>query len=164
MNNNSQNTKECPMCAETVKERAKICRFCRFDFEPILSENHVFEKNLEEALDEKALEAVDSKEVTSDDRGWEAYNSFLSTDSYSEASKLEVTYDVWITSKYNEKVCNEIIKITKWDAWDAGKFLLKLENYGTSMKLVEEVDINDAERIKNSLEQVGVRVTVKSNI
>ena len=188
MDNNNQNTKECPMCAETVKERAKICRFCRFDFEPILSESHLVEQNLEEeslidetvnneilnketfeeapeeALDKKALEAVDSKEVTSDDRGWEAYNSFLSTDTNSETSEFEVKYDVWITSKYNEKVCNEIIKITKWDTWVAGKFLLELENYGNSMKLVEKVDINSAERIKNSLEQVGAKVSVKSNI
>ena len=135
MDNNNQNTKECPMCAETVKERAKICRFCRFDFEPLLSESHLgeqnpeertlvdetvnneildeetFEEALEEALDEKALEAVDSTEVTSDDRAWEAYNSFLSTDTNSENSEFEVKYDVWITSKYNERVCNEIINI-----------------------------------------------------
>jgi len=25
--------KECPMCAETVKARAKICRFCNYEFE-----------------------------------------------------------------------------------------------------------------------------------
>ena len=188
MDNNNQNTKECPMCAETVKERAKICRFCRFDFEPLLSESHLVEQGLEEeafvdetdnnqildketyvegleeALDEKELEAIDSTEVTSDDRAWEAYNSFLSTDAISETSEFEVKYDVWITSKYNEKVCNEIIKITKWDTWVAGKFLLELENYGNSMKLVEKVDINSAEKIKNSLEQVGAKVSVKSNI
>lgn len=27
------NTKECPMCAETVKTKAKICRFCGYKFE-----------------------------------------------------------------------------------------------------------------------------------
>jgi len=27
--------KECPMCAETVKARAKICRFCGHKFEAI---------------------------------------------------------------------------------------------------------------------------------
>ena len=26
-------TKECPMCAETVKQKAKICRFCRHEFD-----------------------------------------------------------------------------------------------------------------------------------
>ena len=25
--------KECPMCAESVKARAKICRFCSYEFE-----------------------------------------------------------------------------------------------------------------------------------
>jgi len=27
-----QGTKECPMCAETIKEKAKICRFCNYEF------------------------------------------------------------------------------------------------------------------------------------
>ena len=45
-------------------------------------------------------------------------------------TKFEARYDVWITGTYNDKVCNEIIKITKWDAWVAGKFLLELENDG----------------------------------
>ena len=31
--NTIKDTKECPMCAETVKARAKICRFCRHEFE-----------------------------------------------------------------------------------------------------------------------------------
>ena len=29
----SNDTKECPMCAETVKAKAKICRFCKHEFE-----------------------------------------------------------------------------------------------------------------------------------
>ena len=33
MDKNNQGTKECPMCAESVKEKAKICRFCRYEFE-----------------------------------------------------------------------------------------------------------------------------------
>ena len=28
-----KDTKECPMCAETVKAKAKICRFCKHEFE-----------------------------------------------------------------------------------------------------------------------------------
>jgi len=28
----ASNDKECPMCAETVKAKAKICRFCRYEF------------------------------------------------------------------------------------------------------------------------------------
>ena len=31
----SQDTKECPMCAETVKAKAKICRFCGYKFDVI---------------------------------------------------------------------------------------------------------------------------------
>lgn len=30
---NNVETKECPMCAEVVKSRAKICRFCRYVFD-----------------------------------------------------------------------------------------------------------------------------------
>lgn len=29
----NDSTKECPQCAETVKARAKICRFCRHEFD-----------------------------------------------------------------------------------------------------------------------------------
>ena len=29
---NTDDTKECPMCAETVKAKAKICRFCKHKF------------------------------------------------------------------------------------------------------------------------------------
>ena len=32
MDTNYKDTKECPMCAETVKEKAKICRFCTHEF------------------------------------------------------------------------------------------------------------------------------------
>ena len=28
-----KDTKDCPMCAETVKAKAKICRFCKHEFE-----------------------------------------------------------------------------------------------------------------------------------
>ena len=28
------NEKECPMCAEMVKSRAKVCRFCSYQFQP----------------------------------------------------------------------------------------------------------------------------------
>ena len=30
---NLDETKECPMCAESVKIKAKICRFCGYKFE-----------------------------------------------------------------------------------------------------------------------------------
>jgi len=185
MDNNFQDTKECPMCAENVKAKAKICRFCRFEFDQLLKESHLAKGTLDEetldepieeqALDEETLDepieeqALDEETLDEpiedqalDDKGWEAYDSFLSNDSNSEASKFEVRYDVWVTGKYNEKICNEIIKITKWDAWVAGKFLLELENDGNSKKLIEEVDLNNAERIKNSLEQLGAIVTIKS--
>ena len=171
MDNNFQDTKECPMCAENVKAKAKICRFCRFEFDQLLKESHLAkgtldEETLDEPIEEQALdeETLDEpiEDQALDDKGWEAYDSFLSNDSNSEASKFEVRYDVWVTGKYNEKICNEIIKITKWDAWVAGKFLLELENDGNSKKLIEEVDLNNAERIKNSLEQLGAIVTIKS--
>jgi Superinfection immunity protein/Uncharacterised protein family UPF0547 len=29
-------TKTCPACAETVKAAARLCRFCRYEFEPVL--------------------------------------------------------------------------------------------------------------------------------
>ncbi|WP_448187906.1 DUF6232 family protein [Azospirillum sp. sgz301742] len=29
-------TKECPRCAETIKAAAKACRFCGYEFEPVL--------------------------------------------------------------------------------------------------------------------------------
>ena len=29
----SLTNKECPMCAETVKAKAKICRYCKYEFE-----------------------------------------------------------------------------------------------------------------------------------
>ena len=30
-------TKVCPACAETVKLAARLCRFCRYEFEPVLA-------------------------------------------------------------------------------------------------------------------------------
>jgi len=30
--NSDSETKECPQCAETIKSKAKICRFCRYEF------------------------------------------------------------------------------------------------------------------------------------
>lgn len=32
-NNSGYDTKECPQCAEIVKAKAKICRFCNYKFE-----------------------------------------------------------------------------------------------------------------------------------
>ena len=31
--NNNPDTKECPQCAETIKAKARICRFCQYQFE-----------------------------------------------------------------------------------------------------------------------------------
>ena len=99
------------------------------------------------------------EEAIIDDKGWTTFNEFKST----ENPPATIKYDVWITSAYNNKICNAIIDITNWDAWVAGKFLLDLENYGDAKKLVEEIDIDEAERIKNKLEEAGARVTVESH-
>ena len=37
MDKNYKDTKECPMCAETVKAKAKICRFCNEFSNPIFT-------------------------------------------------------------------------------------------------------------------------------
>jgi hypothetical protein len=126
----------------------------------ISTENTPVEEDLVEEAEEDLVE-----EAILDDKGWATFNEFTSTgDSPTSDSPATIKYDVWITSNYNDKVCNEIIDITNWDAWVAGKFLLDLEDYGDAKKLVEEVDIDDAERIKNKLEQAGAKVTIKSNI
>ena len=286
MDKNYKNTKECPMCAETVKEKAKICRFCTHEFKfeteeinppamdspeselpvttkeifydvwimscPVAFHSNVakvlmsecFFETWEESLEvvhaiptklfvglmkEEAehyqkllvkagakvtveesdkedhatsianefLDQLDGKEPNADnyyefisteslpaeedlveeaeedlveeaivdDKGWATFNEFTSTgDSPTRDSPATIKYDVWITSAYNDKVCNEIIDITNWDSWVAGKFLLDLEDYGDAKKLVEEVDIDDAERIKNKLEEAGAKVTIKSKI
>ena len=267
-----KDTKECPMCAETVKARAKICRFCSHEFEfeteeinppamdspelyphattkeifydvwltscPSACESKVvevlmkecffetryealeviyaipttlfvgftkeeaeyYQKSLEKAGATVTIEESDMKEHATtttfeyldqldgeepnaddyyefmstenppvdkapveepniDDKGWTTFNEFTSTENPPATTK----YDVWITSAYNNKICDAIIDITNWDAWVAGKFLLDLENYGDAKKLVEEIDIDEAERIKNKLEEAGARVTVESH-
>ena len=271
-----KDTKECPMCAETVKAKAKICRFCRHEFEfeteeinpPAMDslepdppattkeifydvwitncpsacdrkvvevlmtecsfetmeealevihaipttlfvgltkeEAEYYQKSLEEAgstvtieksdMKEHAttttfeyLDQLDGEEPNADDyyeftstenppvdkapveepnidEGWTTFNEFTSTENPPATDSPATTkYDVWITSAYNDKICDAIIDITNWDAWVAGKFLLDLENYGDAKKLVEEIDIDEAERIKNKLEEAGARITVESH-
>ena len=189
-----KDTKECPMCAETVKAKAKICRFCRHEFEfeteeinpPAMdspeSDPHATTTTFEylDQLDGEEPNADDYYEFMStenppvdkapveepniDDKGWTTFNEFKSTENPPATDSPATTkYDVWITSAYNNKICDAIIDITNWDAWVAGKFLLDLENYGDAKKLVEEIDIDEAERIKNKLEEAGARVTVESH-
>ena len=50
--------KECPECAEDVKAKAKICRFCNHEFE-IDAEDISLEANLYEDLDLDSIDAVD---------------------------------------------------------------------------------------------------------
>ena len=191
MDKNYKDTKECPMCAETVKAKAKICRFCRHEFEteeinpPAMdspeSDLHASTTTFElDQLDGEEPNADDYYEFMStenppvdkapveepniDDKGWTTFNEFTSTEKPPATDSPATTkYDVWITSAYNNKICDAIIDITNWDAWVAGKFLLDLENYGDAKKLVEEIDIDEAERIKNKLEEAGARVTVESH-
>ena len=160
MDKNNQGTKECPMCAESVKEKAKICRFCLYEFELLINKN----PSEEDALVEKEGGEAIVKETILDVKGWEAYDNFISTDRSPDVTKFEARYDVWITSTYNDKVCDEIIKITKWDSWVAGKFLLELENYGDARKLVEMVSIDEAEKIKNLLEHTGAKIRIEYKI
>ena len=160
MDKNNQGTKECPMCAESVKEKAKICRFCRYEFELTINKKPFEEDVLVDEMVEEDL----VEDTISDDKGWEAYDNFISTDSSPDVTEFEARYDVWITSTYNDKVCNEIIKITKWDSWVAGKFLLELENYGDARKLVEMVSLDEAEKIKNMLEHTGAKIRIEYKI
>jgi len=144
-------------------------------YEFISTENLPAEEDLVEEVKEDLVEEVKEdlleevkedlvEEAIVDDKGWATFNEFTSTgDSPARNSPATIKYDVWITSAYNDKVCNEIIDITNWDAWVAGKFLLDLEDYGDAKKLVEDVDIDDAERIKNKLEEAGALITVKSH-
>jgi hypothetical protein len=119
----------------------------------------------EEAAEEAPDEEAPVEEPNIDDKGWTTFNEFKSTVNPPVTDFPEITkYDVWIKSVYNNKVCNAIINITNWDAPVAGKFLLDLEDYGDAKKLVEEIDIDEAERIKNKLEKAGARVTVESHI
>ncbi len=37
-------TKNCPYCAETIKEKAVVCRFCGRN-QPLLEEHHIAEAN-----------------------------------------------------------------------------------------------------------------------
>jgi len=205
-----KDTKDCPMCAETVKAKAKICRFCKHEFETeeinppamdspesdphattttfeyldqldgeepnaddydefMSTENPPSEEapveEEEEKEEEEEEEEAPVEEPILDDKGWTTFNEFKSTEnSPATDSPATTKYDVWITSAYNDKVCKEIIDITNWDVWVAGKFLLDLEDYGDAKKLVEEIDIDEAERIKNKLEEAGARVTVESHI
>jgi len=117
------------------------------------------EAPVEEAAEEAPDEEAPVEEPNIDDKGWTTFNEFKST----ENPPATIKYDVWITSAYNNKICNAIMDITNWDAWVAGKFLLDLEDYGDAKKLVEEIDIDEAERIKNKLEEAGARITVESH-
>ena len=49
INNTSIGTKECPKCAEIIKAKALICRFCRYDFEKVELKNK--SREIEDVLD-----------------------------------------------------------------------------------------------------------------
>lgn len=272
-------SKECPMCAETVKQKAKICRFCRYEFdlpseetddiqtdfsesEPInerfydvwitscpsafhslvieaLMTECFFEKKealklvhslpskifesltgdegeyyktlLEKAgakvsveesdieehltpITEKYLDQLDNVETNAenhqefistenspikdtkinetvaedyvgekiDTEAWEIFNKLNSTQNSHESSeRLELRCVVWIKGSYSDKLCNEIIKITQWDSWVAGKFLLDLEESSEPFKLLDNIDSIEADRIRSILEDLGATITIE---
>ena len=272
-------TKECPMCAETVKQKAKICRFCRHEFDlpseetddiqtdfsesaPINerfydvlimscptafhslvsealmtecffekkealklvhslpskifesltrdegeyyktllekvgakvsvqesdTEEHVTkitekyfnqldnlepnEENYHESIstDYTAIKATKTNESEDEDyleeeidtKAWEVFDKLKSNQNPPESSKnLELRCDVWIKCSYSDKLCNEIIKITQWESWIVGKFLLDLEESSVPMKLVENLSTIDAQNIKKNLEGEGATITIE---
>ena len=272
-------TKECPMCAETVKQKAKICRFCRHEFDlqseetddiqtdfsesaPInerfydvwimscptafhslvseaLMTECFFEKKealklvhslpsklfesltrdegenyktlLEKAgatvfveesdiekhvttITEKYLDQQDNGELNEenfqefvstknsaikdteinkslaedyvgekvDTEAWEVLNKHNLTQSPPEPSEtLELRCIVWIKGSYSDKLCNEIIKITQWDSWIAGKFLLDLEESSEPYKLLENIGSVEANQIRSTLEDSGAKITIE---
>ena len=272
-------TKECPMCAETVKQKAKICRFCRHEFDlPSEETDHIqtdfsesapinerfydvwimscptafhslvcetlmaecfFEKKealklvhslpsklfesltrdegeyyktlLEKAgatvfveesdiekhvttITEKYLDQQDNGELNEenyqefvstknsaikdteinkslaedyvgekvDTEAWEVLNKHNLTQSPPEPSEtLELRCIVWIKGSYSDKLCNEIIKITQWDSWIAGKFLLDLEESSEPYKLLENIGSVEANQIRSTLEDSGAKITIE---
>tara|TARA_B110000008_G_scaffold221989_1_gene222467 strand:- start:2944 stop:3792 length:849 start_codon:yes stop_codon:yes gene_type:complete len=279
METNHSGTKECPMCAENVKQKAKICRFCRHEFVFLTEEtNHIssdtsesavlkeiyydvwimscptafhslvsdalitecfFEKkealklvhsiptklfegltrdegeyyktllekvgakvsvqesdteehvtkitekylnqldNLEPneenyhesiSTDYSAIKATKTNESEDEDfleeeidtKAWEVFDKLKSNQNPPESSKnLELRCDVWIKGSYSDKLCNEIIKITQWESWIVGKFLLDLEESSVPMKLVENLSTIDAQNIKKNLEGEGATITIE---
>ena len=272
-------TKECPMCAETVKQKAKICRFCRHEFDlpseetddiktdfsesaPIkerfydvwimscptafhsllsealmtecffekkealklvhsiptklfesltLDEGDYYKTLLEKAgakvsvqesdieehfttITEKYTDQLDNAEANKDNyqeffstqnspiedtkineslaedyvgekidtEAWEAFNKLKSNQNLPESSEtLELRCTVWIKGSYSDKLCNEIIKITQWDSWVAGKFLLDLEESSEPFKLLENISSVEADQIRSILEDLGATITIE---
>ena len=272
-------TKECPMCAETVKQKAKICRFCRHEFdlpseetddiqtdfsesapinerfydvwimscptafhslvsEALMTEcffekkealklvhslpSKIFESltrdegeyyktllekagakvsveesDIEEhltSITEKYLDQLDNVETNAenhqefistenspikdtkinesvseeyvgekiDTEAWKAFNKLKSTQNPPESSEtLELRCIVWIMGSYSDKLCNEIIKITQWDSWIAGKFLLDLEESSEPYKLLENIGSVEANQIRSTLEDSGAKITIE---
>ena len=272
-------TKECPMCAETVKQKAKICRFCRHEFDlqseetddiqtdfsesapinerfydvwimscptafhSLVSETlmaecffekkealklvhslpskifeslardegeyyktllekagakvSVEESDIEEhltSITEKYLDEQDNGELNEenyqefvstknsaikdteinkslaedyvgekvDTEAWEVLNKHNLTQSPPEPSEtLELRCIVWIKGSYSDKLCNEIIKITQWDSWIAGKFLLDLEESSEPYKLLENIGSVEANQIRSTLEDSGAKITIE---
>jgi len=275
----NSDTKECPMCAETVKQKAKICRFCRHEFDlpseetddiktdfsesaPIkerfydvwimscptafhsllsealmtecffekkealklvhsiptklfesltLDEGDYYKTLLEKAgakvsvqesdieehfttITEKYTDQLDNAEANKDNyqeffstqnspiedtkineslaedyvgekidtEAWEAFNKLKSNQNLPESSEtLELRCTVWIKGSYSDKLCNEIIKITQWDSWVAGKFLLDLEESSEPFKLLENISSVEADQIRSILEDLGATITIE---